>query len=283
MDFFKMVIRIITDMNLIDVIDILVVSYIFYKIYTLINQTRAMQLLKGLALVFVLIPISSFLNLTLLNWILNKTITIGVLSIVIIFQPEIRSALERLGRGKILDKGFSYYDGVNKEVMEELLKAVENMSNSKTGALIVLERNTGLKDITETGVKINADVKSALLETIFFENTALHDGAVVIKDNKIDSAGCFLPLSKIDIISKSIGTRHRAAIGISEVSDAIAIVVSEETGIISLTFNGKLTRGYSIESLEKSLIKFMNKNKGGRQKEIRRKVGKWIGIKEKKD
>ena len=230
MDFFKMVIRIITDMNLIDVIDILVVSYIFYKIYTLINQTRAMQLLKGLALVFVLIPISSFLNLTLLNWILNKTITIGVLSIVIIFQPEIRSALERLGR-----------------------------------------------------VKINADVKSALLETIFFENTALHDGAVVIKDNKIDSAGCFLPLSKIDIISKSIGTRHRAAIGISEVSDAIAIVVSEETGIISLTFNGKLTRGYSIESLEKSLIKFMNKNKGGRQKEIRRKVGKWIGIKEKKD
>ena len=264
-----MVIRIITDISLIDIIDILVVSYIFYKIYTLINQTRAIQLLKGLALVFVLIPISSFLNLTLLNWILNKTITIGVLSIVIIFQPEIRSALERLGRGKLLDKG--------------LLKAVENMSNSKTGALIVLERSTGLKDITETGVKINADVKSALLETIFFENTALHDGAVIIKGNKIDSAGCFLPLSKIDIISKSIGTRHRAAIGISEVSDAIAIVVSEETGIISLTFNGKLTRGYSIESLEKSLIKFMNKSKGVRKDEIRKKVGKWIRIKEKKD
>jgi diadenylate cyclase len=238
--------------------DILVVSYILYKAYMLIKETRAEQLLKGIVLITVLIPISSFLHLVMLNWILTKTLTIGVLSFVIIFQPEIRRALEHLGTA-FNDKHVLQDEEVMEKVVTEIVNCVDNLSKSKTGALIVIEQITGLGDIINTGTKIDAVVSSALLENIFVVNTPLHDGATIIRNDRIISAGCFLPLTNNNELNKKLGTRHRAAIGISENSDALIIVVSEETGTISFAANGKLIRNYSKDRLKKILISIMKK------------------------
>ena len=238
--------------------DILVVSYILYKAYMLIKETRAEQLLKGIVLITVLIPISSFLHLVMLNWILTKTLTIGVLSFVIIFQPEIRRALEHLGTA-FNDKHVLQDEEVMEKVVTEIVNCVDNLSKSKTGALIVIEQITGLGDIINTGTKIDAVVSSALLENIFVVNTPLHDGAAIIRNDRIISAGCFLPLTNNNELNKKLGTRHRAAIGISENSDALIIVVSEETGTISFAANGKLIRNYSKDRLKKILISIMKK------------------------
>lgn len=257
--------------------DILVVSYILYKGYMLIKETRAEQLLKGIILIIFLIPISSFFNLTMLNWILTKTLTIGVLSIVIIFQPEIRRALEQLGRTAFNDKHILEDEETMEKVITEITNSVGNLSESKTGALIVIEQVTGLGDIINTGTKIDALVSSALLENIFVVNTPLHDGATVIRNNRIVSAGCFLPLTSNNDLNKKLGTRHRAAIGISENSDALIIVVSEETGTISLAMNGKITRNYTKDRLKKVLINIM-KNRFQKKSTWRERV---IGWKEK--
>ncbi|ADL53348.1 diadenylate cyclase CdaA [Clostridium cellulovorans] len=247
----------IKNISLFDVLDIAVVSYIFYKIYVLMRQTRAEQLLKGIILILFLIPISSFLNLTMLNWILNKTITIGVLSIVIIFQPEIRRALEHLGRSAFAERPILKNEAELTKLIAEILNAVENLSKDETGALIVIEQFTGLEDIISTGTKLDANVTTALLENIFVVNTPLHDGATIIRNDKIVAAGCFLPLSTNHSIDKKLGTRHRAALGISEMSDALVIIVSEETGVISLAINGKLTRNYTKEKLSDILFRII--------------------------
>jgi diadenylate cyclase len=239
--------------------DILVVSYILYKAYMLIKETRAEQLLKGIVLITVLIPISSFLHLVMLNWILTKTLTIGVLSFVIIFQPEIRRALEHLGRTAFNDKHILQDEEVMERVVTEVVNSVDNLSKSKTGALIVIEQITGLEDIINTGTKIDAVVSSALLENIFVVNTPLHDGATIIRNDRIVSAGCFLPLTNNNELNKKLGTRHRAALGISENSDALIIVVSEETGTISFAVNGKLIRNYTKDRLKKILINIMKR------------------------
>lgn len=259
MQFFYTLLNTIKSMTVWSVLDIIVVSYIFYKGYMLIKETRAEQLLKGLLLVVLLIPISGALHLTMLNWILNKTITIGVIATVIIFQPEIRRALEHLGRSAFIDKHILADEETMEKVIIEITNAVERLSQTKTGALIVIEQLTGLGEIINTGTKLDAVVSSAILQNIFVVNTPLHDGATVIRNDRIVSSGCFLPLTNNNALNKELGTRHRAAIGISETSDALIIVVSEETGNISLAVNGRLTRNYDKDRLRSILIMIMKK------------------------
>lgn len=253
------VISSIKNMSLSSIMDILVVSYIFYKGYMLIRETRAEQLLKGIIFIILLIPVSNFLNLTMLNWILTKTLTIGVLSFIIIFQPEIRRALEQLGRTAFNDRHILEDEETMERIVTEIVNSAENLSETKTGALIVIEQITGLEDIINTGTRLDAVVSSALLENIFVVNTPLHDGATIIRNDRIVSSGCFLPLTNSQEINKKLGTRHRAAIGLSENSDALVIVVSEETGNISLAVNGVLTRNYSRERLKDILIRIIKK------------------------
>lgn len=257
------------------ILDIAVVSYIFYKGYMLIKETRAEQLLKGILLIAALIPISSLLQLNMLYWILSNTITIGVIAIIIIFQPEIRRALEHLGRSAFSDRHIMEDDEIMDKVITEIVNAVENLSATRTGALIVIEQTTGLGEVISTGTKLDAVVTSALLENIFVVNTPLHDGATIIRNDRIVAAGCFLPLTNNNDISKSLGTRHRAALGISENSDGLIIIVSEETGTVSLAVNGKLTRRYDKDRLKDILIRII-KSRQKSKLTYREKVKLWI-------
>ena len=276
MDLINILMNSIKNITFTSVIDMLVVTYIFYKIYMLIKETRAEQLLKGIILIIFLIPISSILNLTMLNWLLTKTITIGVLSIVIIFQPEIRRVLEQLGRTSFLDKTFMEDDEKLEKTVNEIAAATENLSRGKTGALMIIEQQTGLQDIANTGIKLDAEISAALLENIFVTNTPLHDGATIIRNDRILSAGCILPLTSSRDINKKLGTRHRAAIGMSESSDAIVIIVSEETGTISLAVNGALTRNYDGAKL-KVILKRIILKRIQKKSPIREHVKRWIG------
>ncbi|AYF53713.1 TIGR00159 family protein [Clostridium botulinum C] len=281
MDFINIVTNTVKNITVFSVLDILVVSYMFYKFYMLMNETRAEQLLKGILFIILLIPISSLLHLTMLNWILEKTLTIGVLSLIIIFQPEIRKALEHIGRSAFTDKHILEDKEKMDEVITEIVDAVENLSKSRTGALIIIEQTTGLGDIISTGTKIDSIVSSALLENIFVVNTPLHDGASIIRNDRIAASGCFLPLTNNTEINKKLGTRHRAAIGVSEVSDALVIIVSEETGVISLAVNGNLTRHYTKERLKDILIKIITYRQT-KQVTYREKVKSWINKASKK-
>ncbi len=253
MEFLNIVLNTIKNINVFDLLDISIVAYALYKAYMLIKETRAEQLLRGILFILVLIPISYLLNLTMVYTILKNTLTIGVLTIVILFQPEIRKALEHLGRSAFSDRHNKYYNSyVKNDFIVEICKGIANMSSKNVGALIVIERNTKLADIVESGTKLNSKISSEVIETIFFPNSPLHDGAIIIREGLIEAAGCFLPLSYQNI-DKSLGTRHRAALGISEISDAAVIVVSEESGIISLVVNGKMTRNYDFEKLNSLL------------------------------
>ena len=276
------IINTVKNISFFSILDILVVSYIFYKGYMLIKETRAEQLLKGILLILVLIPISYFLRLTMVYTILSKTITIGVLSIIIIFQPEIRRALEHLGRTAFNERHILLEDEtLMEEIITELVNAVENLSESKTGALIAIEQTTGLNDVIANGTKIDGIVTAALLENIFVVNTPLHDGATVIRNTRIVASGCVLPLTGNTDINKKLGTRHRAAIGLSEVSDALIVVISEETGTISLAINGRLTRNYDKDKLKDILIKIM-KTRQVKASTLGERVKTWIKIKFKK-
>ena len=273
--FISMMLNALKNISFSAIIDILVVAFIFYKAYFLIKETRAEQLLKGIALIIFLIPISDLFNLTMLYYILNKTLTIGVLSVIIIFQPEIRRALEHLGRSAFEDKhGFENEEERNKNV-NEIFEAVINLSETKTGALIAIEQGTGLGDLINTGTQIDSKITSNLLENIFVVNTPLHDGATIIGKGRILASGCVLPLTNQDI-NKKLGTRHRAAIGLSEISDALIIIVSEETGIISLAINGRLTRNYDRDRLKAILLKIMEERENKRVKTAGKKVKGWI-------
>ncbi|MBC2579607.1 diadenylate cyclase CdaA [Clostridium sp. DJ247] len=274
MEILDIVVNSIKNISISSVMDILAVSYIFYKSYMLIKETRAEQLLKGIILIILLIPVSSFLNLTMLNWILTKTITIGVLSFIIIFQPEIRRVLEHLGRSAFSDKHILEDEETMERVVTEIVSSIENLSKSRTGALIIVEQLTGLGDIINTGTKLDALVSTELLENIFVVNTPLHDGAAVIRNDRIISAGCFLPLTNNTELNKKLGTRHRAAIGISENSDALIIVVSEETGIVSLAVNGVLTRNYNKDRLKDILIRII-KRRQHKKLTFRERVMEW--------
>lgn len=275
-NFITMVMNSLKSMSFTSIIDILVVAFIFYKGYMLIKETRAEQLLKGIAFIIILIPISAILNLSMLYFILSKTLTIGIISVVIIFQPEIRRALEHLGRSAFEDK-HGFVDKEQRNIyVNEIVNAVSNLADSKTGALIAIEQGTGLGEIISSGTIIEAKITSNLLENIFVVNTPLHDGATIIGKDKILAAGCVLPLTNNKEINKKLGTRHRAGIGLSEISDALVIIVSEETGIISLAINGRLTRNYDKDRLRSILLKIMDHREEKNVKTAGKKVKTWI-------
>ncbi|WP_027633210.1 diadenylate cyclase CdaA [Clostridium hydrogeniformans] len=276
MEIWEVILNTVKNISIPSVLDILVVAYIFYKGYMLIRETRAEQLLKGILFILALIPISYLLELRVVYTILSKTITIGVLSIIIIFQPEIRRALEHLGRSTFIDRHILDNEEVIEKVMSEIVIAVDNLSQSKTGALIAIEQNTGLGEIIATGTNIDAVVSSALLENIFVVNTPLHDGSTIIRNDRIVSSGCVLPLTSNNTISKKLGTRHRAAMGLSETSDALVIIVSEETGTISLAVNGRLKRNFARDELKFELLKLMKNRKDLRKLTAGERVKKWI-------
>ncbi|OKP73663.1 hypothetical protein A3844_23960 [Paenibacillus helianthi] len=231
-----------------DIIDILIVSYIIYKVLNMVRGTRAIQLLKGILVLVVIWALSTLLDLYTLKWLMNQIFTFGIFAIFIIFQPELRRGLEQLGRGKFFGRAAENDEEVSK-LIGEVIKALNYLAQRKIGALIVFERATGLNEYTESGIPMRSVVSSELLINIFIPNTPLHDGALIMQDGQIAAAACYLPLSENPFISKELGTRHRAAIGISEVADSVSVVVSEETGQISLAINGQIVRDIKEESL----------------------------------
>jgi diadenylate cyclase len=236
-----------------NILDILLVWFVLYKLITVIKGTKAVQLLKGIFFIIIARLITEALNLETLSWILQQVLNWGFLAIIIIFQPELRRALEQLGRGRLFSSSTLNEESERNRLIEALVKSVSYMAKRRIGALISIERETGLNDYIETGIQMNSDITSELMINLFIPNTPLHDGAVIVQKNRIAAAACYLPLSESPFISKDLGTRHRAALGISEVTDAITIVVSEETGAISLTANGDLHRNLSLEDFETKL------------------------------
>ena len=257
-----------------DFIDILMVAVLFYYVYLFIRDRRAGKLALGVAALILLQILSEFLDLVTMKFILQNIFQIGVIAIVVIFQPELRSMLERVGgdslRG-LKSIGEQKSEQEKARFKDEICEAVKEMSLSRTGALIVLENSTKLGDVVSSGTRINADVSSMLLRNIFFNKSPLHDGAVVIGDMRVVAAGCMLPLATKDNITKELGTRHRAAIGMSEQSDALIIVVSEETGIISVAHKGVLTREYDIVKLKTRLGELFAESEGKRRRRSKKK------------
>ncbi len=238
-----------------DVLDIALIAFVFYKLIILIRGTRAVQLLKGLTLLLIITLVVRQLGLTAIDWLLRQMMTIGLIAIPIVFQPELRRGLEQLGRGKIfLRSSYLYGEKDIKETIEEIIKGIQVLVKNRIGALIVLERETGINELIETGIRIDGYVSAEILINIFMPRTPLHDGAVIMRGNRVMAAGCYLPLTENPHLSKELGTRHRSAIGVSEQTDALAIVVSEETGAVSLASNGKLTRYLDNQTLEKMLL-----------------------------
>ncbi len=238
----------------IDVVDILIVAFLLYQIFVWLKGTAGMQLLKGLFILFIVYFTSQQLGLRTLNWLMDRFMTIILIIIIIVFQPELRRALERLGRGKLFSRVGLSFGTKGSTIVRQVIDAVELCSQDKIGALIVIERGTGLNDHLESGVKIDSQVSEELLISILTKGTPLHDGAIVIQGDRIAAAGCLLPLSDSKLLERKLGTRHRAAIGMSEHSDALVIIVSEETGTISVADNGKISRYLTKENLEELLF-----------------------------
>ena len=257
--FWSQLLYVLSNFRIFDLIDIAIVAFIIYKAIEFFKETRAGQLIKGIALVFAAYLIANWFELLTVKWlILRLTDSLLVLA-VIIFHPEIRRMLEKMGHSKITKFGRGTMNDLQYteqgEKIGEICKAVSNMQDKKIGALIVIERKTPLGEIIDTGTKINADISSELIQNIFFPKSPLHDGGMVIRDNHIASAGCILPLTNNNELNSQLGTRHRAAIGMSESSDAAVIVVSEETGTVSLALNGIISRGFNSVTLKDALIK----------------------------
>jgi diadenylate cyclase len=247
--------QLVSGFSIMDVLDIAIITFIIYKILGFIRETRAEQLLKGLLVLIVATVLSDLLKMAALHWLLIGFMQFGVIALVVVFQPELRRALEYVGRSKILTSGLGTLDkDTAKSTTSALVKAVDYFSSNKIGALIIIEQEVTLNDFSETGTILNSDISTELLENIFYVGSPLHDGAAIIRGEHIHAAGCVLPLSRNKNIQKELGTRHRAGIGITEVSDCLAIIVSEETGIISCAQDGKLDRFLEIKTLEKKLL-----------------------------
>lgn len=260
-----------------DILDMLIVAFLIYHAIRLVRETRAMQLLKGIAVILVLYVLALNLNLITLTFLLTNILQWGIVAIAIVFQPELRRALEQVGRSKISNISIfgpdaSQTDGARLErLLTSVTDAAEYFSAHKTGALMVLERETRLGDVVATGTVIDAEPTTELICNIFFINSPLHDGAMVIRNTKLYAAGCFLPLSDNDEIGRELGTRHRAALGMSEVSDAVVVVVSEETGAISVAMNSRLQRNLSVHTLRTLLQEQMSPDRKGEDKEKKKR------------
>lgn len=240
-------------------VDIIIVVYLIVKLVKMIRGTRAVQIIKGVAVLLIANVLSEFFSLNILHYILNSVITYGVLLFIVVFQPELRKMFEQMGSTSVKNF-FDFEDDSSIQCVDEVVEAAISMADTRTGALIVFEKETNLGEIIHTGVTMNSDVSKELIQNIFVPDTPLHDGAVIIRNNKIAAASCILPVTDREDLERELGTRHRAAIGLSEISDAIILVVSEETGKISIVMNGKIIRNLNIETLKKELKKMVKKN-----------------------
>lgn len=250
-----------------DVVEIAIIAFVLYKIMLWVQTTKAWNLLRGFAVVLAIYVVANVLQFTTIAWIINNTLNVGIIAIVILFQPEIRKALEQLGNKNIFASIFAFGEGGQRKkefdetVVNEIVRASVEMGKARTGALIVIERGNALLEYEKTGIAIDGIVTSELLLNIFEHNTPLHDGAVIVRGNRVVSATCYLPLSENMAISKELGTRHRAGLGISEVTDSLTVIVSEETGHISIALDGVLNRKLSGDQLKNELMKLIAVNK----------------------
>lgn len=246
-------------MSWIDIIDIIIVSFVIYKAISLVKETRAQTLLKGILILLVIMQVSGWMQLNTINYILRNIMQVGILAVIILFQPELRRILDKVGRSNlgIFKPDEKSDDTVFSETIRSVAEAAGSLSLTKTGALMVILRQTKLGEVVATGTPIDSRISPQILENLFFPKSPLHDGAVIIDANRVVAAGCYLPLTDDRNLSKELGTRHRAGIGISETADCVVVIVSEETGKISLALNGNLTRNLSAESLEKWLEKLL--------------------------
>ncbi|MCR5691364.1 MAG: diadenylate cyclase CdaA [Eubacterium sp.] len=269
------------ELTLIDILEIIIIAYAFYHIILWIKDTRAWTLLKGMILLGLIFIVAVVLEMNVVLWVFKNAMVVGIMALIVIFQPELRNALEQLGRKNILGSIASFDSQKSKneryanKAIQNIVKSVYDMAKEKTGALIVVEKTINLKECEKTGIILNAEISSQLLTNIFEHNTPLHDGAVLLRNNKIVAATCYLPLSENMELSKELGTRHRAALGISEISDSMTIVVSEETGYVSIAKDGKLYRHVDADTLELRLRQIAKKTSD----ENRRK---WWNIKSEK-
>lgn len=249
-----------------DIVELIILSFLIYQLIIWIKNTRAWILLKGIVVLGAFVIIAFIFKLNTILWLAGKTVNVGIIAIVIIFQPELRKALEQLGRKNILTNIISFDDGKETDAnftdktINELVRACFELGKTKTGALIVIEQTTPLAEFERTGIPIDAIVTSQLLINIFEHNTPLHDGAVIVRNNRVTSATCYLPLTESMELSKELGTRHRAGVGISEVSDSVTLIVSEETGKVSVAVGGKLVRNVDGDYLKKRLSELQKKN-----------------------
>lgn len=263
-----------------DVAEIIILSFIFYQILVWIKSTRAWTLLKGFAVVLALLAVAAIFHMNTILWIAKNFFSLGITAVIIVFQPELRRALEQLGEKNILssivpfDSSKKEEEGITDRTIQELVRACFEMGKERTGALIVLEQRVSLKEYERTGISIDSLVSSQLLLNIFEKNTPLHDGAVILTGNRLRSATCYLPLSDNMNLSKALGTRHRAAVGVSEVSDSLTIVVSEETGSVSVAKNGRLLRNLNQEQLKEQLQTLQSKPEEGRKIKLWKGRGK---------
>lgn len=267
----------LTSIRVVDIIEIIIIAIILYYLITWFRNTRAWSLFKGLLLLLGLLLLAAIFQLNTILWIASRVLSVGVIGLIIIFQPELRRALESLGGRKMFQGLFTNDRGDNKrfsdETMEEIMRTVADLSKDKTGGLICLELDVPLSEYEHTGIEIDAKVSSALLENIFEDKTPLHDGAVIIRDDRVVAATCYLPMSNSRTLNKKYGTRHRAALGLSEATDAFTIVVSEETGSISVAYSGTLREDLQLADLKNQMIE-IQKLKGRISWLIRKEGGK---------
>ena len=255
-EFFSSLRHLLTDsllasVSIFDILDILIIWLLLYQLLKVFQHTKAMHVLKGLVALIIALAIAAWLGLPTLTWLLSSVFTSGIVILVVLFQPELRRVFESLGRGHMTEAGSS--DADTDQVINEIVTVSDRLSRRRVGALMVFEQKSDLKDIISTGTTLSADISSELIENVFEPNTPLHDGAMILSGSKIVAAGCFLPLSENMHIEKTLGTRHRAALGMSERSDALVIVVSEETGVISAAHNGSFQRFLDLDSLRELL------------------------------
>lgn len=249
-----------------DIVEIIILAVAFYQVLLWIKNTRAWMLFKGIIIVLVFIFLASVFNLTTILWLANKAFSVGIIAVVIVFQPELRKALEQIGRKNIFSDLFNFDEeklaqgNFSDRTINELVKATFELARTKTGALVVIEKTINLEEYIRTGISIDSVISSQLLINIFEHNTPLHDGAVIIRGDRIVSATCYLPLSSNMELSKELGTRHRAGVGVSENSDAFTIIVSEETGKVSVAQDGRITRNIDGDSLRRMLVTVQDKN-----------------------
>jgi len=252
---------ILTGIKITDIIDIAILTFIVYQILGFLKGSRAVQLAKGIAIVLAIAFIAEICHLYALSWVITQVLSVGLIALIIVFQPELRKGLDYLGRSKLGLRQFSMSTEYNITIVEEFLSSLEYFSARKEGALIVIEKDTSLEEFAATGTKLDCQVSSEAINNIFYKGAPLHDGAVIIRGDRIYAAACVLPLTENPNLSKDLGTRHRAALGISEVSDALVLIVSEETGIISTAQDGKLSRFLDVKTVEKQLLDvYLNNN-----------------------